>query len=179
MKQFIAIMAVAILTITACKKDENKSGPKDPASAERASIDRFSGNFATLFNRDSMPGLPAANAPINMDVAPFVTMGLGPNGEMVTYYNFDVLPTTPAHIYVFVMQGTDQVVPNQLNVVDVIPGDAGYNDFWLVTQVMVPSDYVANSITSYQEIISSNYTMVPTDMIVNCPIVPEGSTASL
>ena len=28
----------------------------------------------------------------------------------------------------------------------VIPGDPGYNDFWLVHKVIVPEDYVANTV---------------------------------
>ncbi len=68
----------------------------------------------------------------------FNTHGLGPNGEKTIYYNFDVLSTTPAPIYVLFRMGETTPVSGQLNIVNVIPGDAGYNDFWLVTKVTVP-----------------------------------------
>jgi hypothetical protein len=63
-----------------------------------------------------------------------VTTGLGPHGEVVTYYNFEVQSTTPAPICVLFRKGDDKPVAGQLNIVDVIPGDTGYNDFWQVTK---------------------------------------------
>jgi hypothetical protein len=61
----------------------------------------------------------------------------------------------------------------------VIPGDAGYNDFWHVHKVTVPSWYQANQITSLQKLMAAGYPIERTDMVVNCPVVPEGSTAIL
>jgi hypothetical protein len=153
------------------------SGGKNPDTAPVVSVDRFSDAFAHLFKRSANSTFPAANAPIACDQGPFVTDGLGPGGEKVTYYNFDVLPTTAAPIYVLFAGGTP--VAGQLNVVDVLPGDPGYSDFWLVTKVTVPSDYVANSITSLAEITAAGFKTTPTTMLVNCPVVPAGSTAKL
>ena len=62
-------------------------------------------------------------------------------------------------------------VEGQLNVIDVIPGDPGYNDFLLMVMVTVPDDYVANTVTSYQEIYEKNYNITSTNIIVNCPVV--------
>lgn len=152
-------------------------GAKNPDNAPVVSVDRFSDAFAHLFKRSANSSFPAANAPIDCDQGPFITHGLGPNGEKVAYYNFDVLPTTPAPIYVFFAGGTQ--APGQLNVVDVLPGDPGYNDFWLITKVAVPSDYVANSVTSLAEITAAGFVTTPTNMLVNCPVVPAGSTAKL
>jgi len=152
--------------------------PLDPATAPRASIDRFSAAAGHLQVRTDSNGLPEANAAVNFDQGPFITKGLGPNGQMVEYYNFDVQPLTPAPIYLLFKDGESSPVSGQLNIVDVIPGDEGYNDFWLVTKVTVPSDYVANTVTSYQAIMDAGYNMESTTTIVNCPIVPEGSTAS-
>ena len=97
---------------------------------------------------------------------------------MVEYYNFDVQPTALAPIWVLFTPGAIAPVPGQLNIIDKIPGESGYNDFWVVRKVTVPSDYVANSVTSYSEILALGYTIENTDMIVNCPVVPEGSTAT-
>jgi hypothetical protein len=159
--------------------DTGGAEPKDPATAPRALIDRFSEEAGTLMVRTAENGLPAAGAPIDMDVAPFVTQGLGPDGSVVRYYNFDVQPLAPAPIYVLFRDGEDAPVEGQLNIVDVIPGDAGYNDFWHPHKVTVPVDYVANTVTSAAEITAAGFAMEPLPALVNCPIVPEGSTAAM
>jgi hypothetical protein len=180
MKTKLIVLAVILMALVeACKKD-NSMGltPINPDTAGDVSIDRFSSSFAHLFLRSAQNGFPAANAPVDFDAIPaFNTKGLGPHGEKTIYYNFDVLPTTPAPIYVLYRSGETASVSGQLNVVNVIPGDMGYNDFWLVTKVTVPADYVANTVTSYEEIIKNGYALTPTTTIVNCPIVPKGSLA--
>ncbi len=151
----------------------------DPDTAMKASIDRFSMEAGHLFVRDTSNNLPGPNEPINMDMEPFRSMGLGPDGEFSTYYNFDVQPTTPAPIYVLFRDGEPSPVPNQLNIVDDIPGDSDYCDFWRVNKVTVPQTYVANTIVSYQQIVDGGYPIMETDNLVNCPIVPDGSSAML
>jgi hypothetical protein len=176
------LLIVLMLTVIAgaCKKMEDEPVAKDPDTAGDVSIDRFSTSFAHLFVRTTDNGFPSANEPIDFDAIPaFNTHGLGPNGENTVYYNFDVLGTTPAPIYVLFRDGESSSVSGQLNIVDVVPGDAGYNDFWLVNKVIVPANYVANTITSYSQIISMGYMITPTTKIVNCPIVPKGSVARL
>jgi hypothetical protein len=126
-----------------------------------------------------MNGLPEADEPIDMDTAPFITKGLGPNGELVQYYNFDVQPEQTAPIFVLFREGEMAPVPDQLNIIDVIPGDEHYSDFWHVHFVTVPADYVANTITSVDELMSYGYSTERTNMVVNCPVVPDGSTALL
>jgi hypothetical protein len=152
--------------------------PKDPDRAPAAPVDRFSSNAGTLMVRAGSNGLPAAGAAIDFDQAPFITKGLGPDGRHVSYYNFDVRPAAPANIYVLFREGADAPLPDQLNIVDAVPGDPGYNDLWRVVRVDVPADYVANAVTSADTMRSEGWTMTPTEMLVNCPIVPVGSTAS-
>jgi len=163
----------------ACEKDEDPMiVPLDPDTAGDASVDRFSSAAAHLFVRTADNGFPGANEPVDFDAIPaFITKGLGPDGEMTQYYNFDVMSTTPAPIFVLFRTGEDMPVDGQLNIVDVIPGDAGYNDFWLVNKVTVPADYVANTVTSLSEIQQKGYAVTPTTTIVNCPVVPKGSVA--
>jgi len=153
--------------------------PLDPATAPRVAIDRFSSTAGMLFVRSATSTFPAANATIDMDTGPFITSGFGPNGQHIKYYNFDVQRTAPAPIYVLVRQGETAPVLGQLNVVDVIPGQPGYNDFWRVMKVTVPANYVANTVTSVDEIRTKGYAIEATNSIVNCPIVPEGSVARL
>ncbi|MGE0173385.1 MAG: hypothetical protein AB7T49_11380 [Oligoflexales bacterium] len=140
-------------------------------------IDRFSDQAGHLFKRSNVPELPAPNAAIDFDSGPFITRGIGPEGVHVGYYNFDVQPRDPAKIYVFFRAGADAPVDGQLNIVDVIPGDTGYSDFWNVVKVIVPEHYVANSIRSVEEIRSAGLGTEETSIVVNCPVVPAGSTA--
>ena len=151
----------------------------DPDTAKAVPVDRFSATAGMLQVRTADNGLPGPNKPVDFDSgAPFYTIGFGPGGEVVKYYNFDVQPTLPAPIYALFREGEDKPVDGQLNIVDVIPGDKGYNDFWAVSKVTVPADYVANTVTSVAEIIDGGFDVTPTDMLVNCPIVPKGSTAA-
>ncbi len=184
---FYKILIIAMfsgLVALGCDEDNSTNSmmgtePLDPDEAPKAVVDRFSDEAGTLFIRDASNGLPGSNEAINFDQAPFITKGLGPNGEIIQYYNFDVQPTTPAPIYVLFKEGESMPVDSQLNIIDVIPGDAGYNDFWQVVKVTVPSDYVANTVTGFEQIMDGGYDTETTSTIVNCPVVPEGSTAML
>lgn len=166
---------VAVLGVGAAGCAEEVTG-KDPRTAERAPIDRFSAAAGTLMVRTAANGLPGPNEAIDVD-ARFVVRGLGPAGQRVTMYEFDVKPRAPAPIYVFFAEGKSSPVKGQKNVVTVIPGDAGYNDLWQVVRVAVPADYVANSVTSFDEIEAAGHALTVTDELVNCPVVPEGSVA--
>jgi hypothetical protein len=149
----------------------------DPRTAERELIDRFSEAAGTWMVRTEGNGLPGPNVAIDYDEARFVMEVLAPDGRRATVYNFDLQATTPAPIYVFFEDGHDTPVRGQLNVVTVVPGVVGYNDLWQVVKVDVPEGYVANSVTSYDEIVAAGYTMTTMPMLVNCPVVPEGSVA--
>ena len=113
------------------------------------------------------PKLPAPGQPIDLDRPPFVTQSLGPDGGVVRYYNFDVQPDTPGVLY---------QLPD-VAIVDTIPGDPDYGDFWRPAKVEVPADYVPGSITSAAQIRDRNLTVVPGNEIIDCPIVPRGTTA--
>jgi hypothetical protein len=171
------IYFVIPLLFSACT-DASSPMAKDPATAPGQSVDRFSATAGHLMVRDGSNGLPAANAPVDFDKSPFITRGLGPDGRHVAYYNFDVQPTAPAPIFVLFREGETTPVKGQLNIVDDVPGDADYNDFWQVRRVTVPKDYVANSVTSLAALGAADYPVTATDTIVNCPIVPVGSTAT-
>ena len=180
MKKVLSILAVTLI-FAACKKDSTPAAVvtgKDINTATKASIDRFSATAGHLMVRTAANGLPAANAAISFDVAPFITQGLDKTGAVVKYYNFDVQPTAPSPIYVFFKSGSTTPFSGQNNVIATIPGDAGYNDFWVVNKVTVPDNYVANSLTSEAEVLASGYTVTKTTSIVNCPVVPYGSTAT-
>jgi hypothetical protein len=179
----ISTLGLSILFISSvfvsCSKDSdtNTMQGKDINTATKVSVDRFSATAAHLMVRTATNGLPAANAAISFDNQPFITTGLDRTGAVVMYYNFNVQTTTPDDIYVFFKNGATTPVSGQNNIIPTIPGDAGYNDFWVVNKVMVPDNYVANSLTSEAEVLASGYTIAKTTSIVNCPVVPFGSTA--
>lgn len=174
---FVILAMTAIAGLKSCDDDDAVS-IHNVNTAEKVSVDRFSATAGHLMIRDASNGLPAANAAIDFDQAPFITKGKGPSGENVEYYNFDVQPVDPAPIYVLFKEGSGSPVPDQLNIINVLPGEAGYNDFWLVNKVTVPSNYQANEVASFTEIQARGYTIEATTMIVNCPVAPEGSTAT-
>jgi hypothetical protein len=180
LKFFLLFTAGTILV--SCDKEKDKEqtpspAGKDPNTAEVASVDRFSAAAGMLQVRSATNGLPGPNQPVDFDKEPFITRGLTPAGKSVDYYNFDVQPIAPAPIWaLFKKDGTP--VQGQLNIINVIPGDAGYNDFWQVHKVTVPDDYVANTITNYTDLAAKGYTIEKTNLIVNCPVVPKGSTAT-
>jgi hypothetical protein len=143
-----------------------------------AKVDRFSAVAGHLFVRNETNDLPASNKPIYFDREPFITKGLDRTGAIVKYYNFDVQPTSPDDIYVFFKEGSSTPVRGQINVIPTIPGDAGYNDFWVVNKVTVPNNYIPNSLRSESQILASGYKITKTTKIVNCPVVPFGSVAN-
>ncbi|SDW98614.1 hypothetical protein SAMN05443574_11135 [Haloarcula vallismortis] len=151
--------------------------PTDPSEAPMASVDRFSDAAGMLHQRSANDALPDADEPIDFDEM-FLTQGYGPDGTVIQYYDFDVQPTQAAPIYALFYENGDPV-EDQLNIVDVVPGDEGYNDFWQVHKVTVPDGYEANTATSVSQIQAAGYDIEPTETIKNCPVVPEGSTAEL
>jgi len=177
----LSVVLGLIVSLESCKKSNNNPAisAKDPNTAPADWIDRFSSAAGHLQVRTASNGLPSPNQPVNFDQAPFITQGLSPTGGVIWYYNFDIQSINPAPIYVFVKGAQNTAVQGQNNVVNVIPGDAGYNDFWQINMVTVPDSYVANTVTSYQEIMANGYTITPTNRLVNCPVVPQGSTASM
>jgi hypothetical protein len=180
MKKVILLSFTISMFFISCKEDDMEVPMvHDPNTAPKATVDRFSEDAGTLFVRDGSNGLPGAGAPIDFDQAPFITQGLSADGDVARYYNFDVQPLQSAPIFALFREGESSPVSGQLNIIDVIPGDDGYNDFWHVHKVTVPEDYEANTVTSVQEIMDNGYTIEKTNMLVNCPVVPEGSTADL
>lgn len=107
-------------------------------------------------------------------------------GDEVVYYDFGmnspasngVVATAPIWAFITGMDddGNPVFVEGQHNIIDVVPGDAGYSDLWEVNMVIVPEDYEADSITSADEVMEAGYEIMTPGAFVNCPVVPEGST---
>jgi hypothetical protein len=180
MKRWVVIGVATFFGLTACNSvDAAQHEPKDPMSAPLVAIDRFSSTAAKAMVRGPDNDLPGPDEPIDFDVAPFVTRGLGPVGQSVRYYNFDIRERMPPPIYMFVLASSGEPVPDQLPVIGVVPGEAQYNDFWLIHRVEVSDSYRANTLTSTEAIAASSHSIEVTDRLLNGPVVPKGSTATL
>ena len=115
-------MRIALVLLAAC-------GGTQPAH-QGLVIDRFSKRAAHL-----LVGKGVAGEPIDLDRPPFITQGLAPDGTPVRYYNFDVQSPVPAVLH------ADRSI-------DVVPGDPGYSDFFVLEG---------------------------TRQVIDCPVVPTGT----
>ena len=141
-------------------------------------VDRFSDGTAVFYRRTDNPNLPDADEPIDFDRL-FLHQGLGPNQEQIEFYNFDVRSKTPANIYFIVDRRGDRI-GGQLPIFEEIPGDDGYNDLRRVVEVrVIDSSFRPNSLTSLANIQAADVETTLTQQIMNCVIVPDGSTARL
>jgi len=98
-------------------------------------------------------------------------------GMAVQYLDYGPQPNVAAPILVFFRASAPgTMVAGQQNIIDTIPGQPGYSDFWRVHKVLAPADYVANSIRSFEQAMASGYPIEATDILVNCPVVNPGTT---
>ena len=95
----------------------------------------------------------------------------------VSYLDFGPQSNVAVPILAF-FQATSPSTPvaGQRNIIDTIPSQPGYSDFWRVYKVLVPDGYVANSIRSLGEAVASGYTIQETNTVVNCPVVNPTAT---
>jgi hypothetical protein len=174
----IALLFAVASLLTGGAAAELAMKPLDPNKAPIASVDRFSDRAAHLQLRTPDNHIPGPNQPVDFDSGPFTTQGLSPTtGKPVRYYNFDVQTTTPAPVYVLYREGEDKPVAGQLDIIDTLPGEKGYNDFRQVWKVTVPKDYVANAIADAATLLSAGYKTEKTNTLRNMPVVPDKSTA--
>ncbi|MFN2167556.1 MAG: hypothetical protein ACK2U9_14980, partial [Anaerolineae bacterium] len=151
------LVGLVALGAGACNEKEPRAEPVDWTIAPRVEVDRFSAAAATLMVRTADNGLPGPGEPIAMDAPPFLTTSLGPDGQQVRYYNFDVQPLAPAILYLLFREGEDSPVEGQLPIVNVLPGQPGYCDFWRIYRIIVPPDYVANTVTSFDGVYEAQF----------------------
>ena len=131
---------------------------------------------------DMFVNCPIVPAGSTLEDGPALTQGWY-KGEEVFYPDFGANSPVAIPIYVFIhgmnADGTPDFVEGQANIIDAVPGDAGYSAFWRVTMVTVPAGYTPNSIRSADAVTASGFTMTQTDLVVNCPVteVAPASTA--
>jgi hypothetical protein len=173
-------LGLASLLLAMSQAAQAATEPKSPDKAPIVAVDRFDEKAAHLQLRKPGNGIPGPNQPVDFDTGPFVTQGFSPaTGKPVRYYNFDVQSTAPAPIYVLYREGDEKPVPGQLDIIDSLPGEKGYNDFRQVWKVSVPKTYVANTITDVNALQKAGYKSEKTDSLRNMPVVPDKSVARL
>ena len=179
-----SLIAIGFAPQTVAAQDKNaghsapSAKPLDPDEAPIAAVDRFSAKAAHLQLRTADNDLPGPNEPVDFDREPFITQGLSPStGKPVRYYNLDVQSTTPAPVYVLYREGEEKPVVGQLDIIDSLPGEVGYNDFRQVWKVLVPKTYVANSIADAATLREAGFKTEATDVLRNMPVVPDRSRA--
>ncbi len=173
-----ALLLTVVLVAAGSGVAQGVTNAINPDQAPIASVDRFSEKAAHLQLRTASNGIPGPNEPVDFDKGPFITQGFSPvTGKPVRYYNFDVQGVAPAPVYVLYRKGDAKPVAGQLDIVDTLPGEKGYNDFRQVWKVSVPKDYVANTIADVTKLAKSGYDIQKTDVLRNMPVVPDKSIA--
>ena len=179
MKAQFALGLAGLLLVTSYAVQAAR-GPVNPDKAPIVAVDRFSDKAAHLQLRKPGNGIPGPNQPVDFDTGPFITQGFSPtDGTPVRYYNFDAQSTTAAPVYVLYREGEDRPAFGQLDIIDTLPGEKGYNDFRQVWKVRVPKNYVANTITDATALRKAGYKIEKTDVLRNMPVVPDKSVARL
>jgi hypothetical protein len=96
------------------------------------------------------------------------------DGEAVFYPDFGPNSRAAIPIWVFVegfnADGSPQLLEGQNNIIDAVPGDAGYSAFWQVNFVEAPDGYVPNSIRSAAGVQAAGYPVTQAPVVVNCPV---------
>jgi len=173
----LVVLSTAVWFAVSSGSGSAELQPKDPDQAPIATVDRFSDAAGTLLKRSADNHLPGPNEPIDFDTPPFNVWGLSPAGEPALYYHLDVKSTTPVPVYILYREGEDMPVQEQLDIIDTLPGEQGYNDFRQVWNVWVPKDYVANTITDASMLQQAGYKIEKTDKLLNMAVVPDKSRA--
>jgi hypothetical protein len=76
----------------------------------------------------------------------------------------------PLASYLLYREGEGKPVAGQLDIIDTLPGEKGYNDFRQVWRVMVPKDYIANTIADAAALRAAAYKMEQTGTLRNVPV---------
>jgi len=173
----LVVLSTAVWFAVSSGSGSAELQPKDTDQAPIATVDRFSDAAGTLLKRSADNHLPGPNEPIDFDTPPFNVWGLSPAGEPALYYHLDVKSTTPVPVYILYREGEDMPVQEQLDIIDTLPGEQGYNDFRQVWKVWVPKDYVANTITDASMLQQAGYKIEKTDKLLNMAVVPDKSRA--
>lgn len=105
-------------------------------------------------------------------------------GRTIHYYDFGPQAVTISPMFLVVTgfgpDGRPELVPGQRPIFSSIPGIAGYSAIWQVHYVVVGPWYRANQLrdgrTAIQWALAGRARLVIPGFLVNCPVVPSGSS---
>jgi hypothetical protein len=153
--------------------------------APALAVDRFSDLAARRLRRSALPSLPGPDAPVDLDAPVFLRPIEGSDGVRRYCYDLDLRPAEPGRFYVF-YDALGSYVLTQFPVVDRVPGDPAYSDLWDVWKVTIPPGFPGDNrirdIATLEALLrdpASGFTVKRTGSLLNAPIVPEGSRASM
>jgi len=112
---------------------------------------------------------PMVNCPVVPLNSSFAS--IGPNITYGWYKNqtihyFDFGPSPSYTIPIFVLPN----VTGQYNIIDAVPGDAGYSAFWDAQLFTAPAGYVVNTYKSQAEVLAAKLSNVAGPQAINCPV---------
>ncbi len=138
----------------------------------------FYSPYCNLYNKyppARLFGFLIYNNPFNQDV------------ELCWYKNFaiyylDLGPVsveaskvTTVNVYRFIFgfdkSGNPIFVPGQHSILQNVPGEPQYNPLWQVMLVVAPPDYMPDSIRSDDTIRRLGLKVIPTEIVINCPVL--------
>ncbi|MDQ3547312.1 MAG: hypothetical protein M3439_00700 [Chloroflexota bacterium] len=98
-------------------------------------------------------------------------------GEVVWWMPLGIVTIDPEqtkwaneYVVVYSLDGNDgkpERVPDQFGIYDSRPGDAHYSPIWRYNYVIVPRDYVANTLRSEDDVRASSHQVVQDDVYTN------------
>ena len=161
--------------------------PDDKMGAEAPLliVDRFSDAAGSRLRRSVHLDLPGPGQPIDLDAPAFLRTVEGQDGSPQSCYDLDLRSEKPGRFYVF-YDTLNQYIITQFPVIDRAPGDPNYTDMWEIWKVVIPNgqprDNRIRDFETVQTLVSdpsSGYKAVKTGSLLNAPIVPDGSRASM
>ena len=123
--------------------------PLDPDQAPIAAVDRFSDKAATICSAHARQ--PSSRSPMSRSISTLdrssrkACRPARASRCAITISTYKA-PRRRRSTCSY-REGEDKPVEGQLDIIDTLPGEKGYNDFRQVWKVSVPKDYVANTIT--------------------------------
>ena len=154
----IALLFIGVLVSAssgAAPADATK--PLDPDQAPIAAVDQFGDKAATIQVRSADNHLPGPNEPVDFDTGPSSRKGCRRARASRCAITISTSRDDTGAGLRPVPRGRRQARAGQLDIVDTLPGEKGYNDFRQVWKVSVPKDYVANTITDAGALSQAGY----------------------
>jgi len=108
----------------------------------------------------------------------FDTFKPGSTSWFPSYTKFPGVPVGDMYILADEDGNIDLATTGQDPIIDVLPGQAHYTDFFELVAFRPDGDYTPNDIKSHATLVMAEYELTRTRGIVHCPVVDPGATLS-